>query len=96
MATRDIKRIIPNRLVRLIIVRTNPAIIKLIVSDVVVIMIKAKSKVGFCMLLKNPVRESSKFLVMPDSAIVLTMIKETMRKKITDSFAFQNGLTVSL
>jgi len=96
MATSDIKRIIPNRLVRLIIVRTNPAIIKLIVSEVVVMMIKIRSSVGFCMLPKKPEIESSKLLVIRDNATLLTIAKETTRRKITDNFAFQNGLTVSL
>jgi hypothetical protein len=80
----------------LIIVRTNPAIIKLIVSEVVVMMIKIRSNVGSCRLPKKPAIELSKLLVIPDDATPLTITKEITRRKITDNFVFQKGLTVSL
>ncbi|GKS62155.1 hypothetical protein YTPLAS21_16130 [Candidatus Nitrosocosmicus sp.] len=70
--------------------------IRLIVSEVVVIMIKIKSSVSFCIVSKYAVIELSKLLVIPDNAIVLTITNEIIRKKTSDIFAFQNGLTVSL
>jgi hypothetical protein len=77
-------------------VSTNPAMSRLIVSEVVVIIIKIRSRLGFCILLKNLEIESSKFFVIPDTAIRLITAKEIKIKIKIDNFTFQNGLVVSL
>ena len=89
METKVINKIIPIFLVLLIIVRIKPTIIKLIVSDVVVIIMNTASNIWLLIWLINFVTISSKLPNTPVTARTLAITKIKKNNKIKDTLIFQ-------
>ena len=89
METKVINKIIPIFLVLLIIVRIKPIIIKLIVSDVVVMIINTASNIWLLIWLINFVTISSKLPNTPVIARMLAITKIKKNNKIKDTLIFQ-------
>jgi hypothetical protein len=89
METKVINKIIPIFLVLLIIVRIKPTIIKLIVSDVVVMIMNTASNIWLLIWLINFVTISSKLPNTPVTARMLAITKIKKNNKIKDTLIFQ-------
>jgi len=89
METKVINKIIPIFLVLLIIVRIKPTIIKLIVSDVVVMIMNTASNIWLLIWLINFVTISSKLSNTPVTARMLAITKIKKNNKIKDTLIFQ-------
>ena len=89
METKVINKIIPIFLVLLIIVRIKPIIIKLIVSDVVVMIMNTASNIWLLIWLINFVTISSKLPNTPVTARMLAITKIKKNNKIKDTLIFQ-------
>ncbi len=89
METKVINKIIPIFLVLLIIVRIKPTIIKLIVSDVVVMIMNTASNIWLLIWLINFVTISSKLPNTPVTARTLAITKIKKNNKIKDTLIFQ-------
>ena len=89
METKVINKIIPIFLVLLIIVRIKPTIIKLIVSDVVVMIMNTASNIWLLIWLINFVTISSKLPNTPVTARMLAITKIRKNNKIKDTLIFQ-------
>jgi hypothetical protein len=89
METKVINKIIPIFLVLLIIVRIKPTIIKLIVSDVVVMIMNTASNIWLLIWLINFVTISSKLPNTPVIARMLAITKIKKNNKIKDTLIFQ-------
>ena len=89
METKVINKIIPIFLVLLIIVKIKPTIIKLIVSDVVVMIMNTASNIWLLIWLINFVTISSKLPNTPVTARMLAITKIRKNNKIKDTLIFQ-------
>lgn len=93
LATSEISIIMPKRLVFLIIVKTNPTIIRFIVSETVVITIISKSLCPFLIMFSKYFEiGTSMFLIRPVTASSVIVKKHKKNIKICAYFTFQNGL----
>jgi hypothetical protein len=93
IVTREISNIIPNRLVFLIIVKINPAIVRFIVSENVVITMVDMSVCSFLgIFVKEPEMKLSTSFVKPVIANTVIITKHSKNAKIYDLLIAQKGL----